>query len=221
MLKTVSYILVELRRHVPFTAMGALSGLVIMAVLVMGGYLNDVVSVAPSIFFTLHPTHVLLSALVTTGVYRFHNYRGSVFMMFIIGYVGSVGIATLSDCLIPYLSEIILDLPNRELHIGFIEKPWLTNLAALFGVTVAYIRPATKFPHAGHVLISTWASLFHVLMALGYELNIIMIVSISVFLFIAVWVPCCFSDIVFPMLFVSETSDVRESEKFQVRNHIT
>ena len=220
MVKTVSYILIELRRHAPFTAAGSLSGLVIMAVLVMGGYLNDVVSVAPSIFFILHPTHVLLSALVTTGLYRVHSSRGSVFITFIIGYVGSVGIATVSDCLIPYLSEIILALPNRELHIGFIEKPWLTNLAALFGVTFAYIRPATKFPHAGHVLISTWASLFHVLMALGYELNIIMIVSISLFLFIAVWVPCCISDIVFPMLFVSETGDVRE-KRILSKNHIS
>lgn len=220
MVKTVSYILVELRRHAPFTAAGATSGLCIMAVLVMGGYLNDVVSVAPSIFYILHPTHVVLSALVTTGLYRFHNSRGSVFITFIIGYVGSVGIATVSDCLIPYMSEIILALPNRELHIGFIEKPLLTNLAALFGVTVAYIRPATKFPHAGHVLISTWASLFHVLMALGYELNIIMIVLISLFLFIAVWVPCCISDIVFPMLFVSETGDVRE-KRILSKNHIT
>lgn len=220
MAKTVTYILVELRRHVPFTTAGAISGLFIMAVLVMGGYLDNVVSVASTVFYILHPAHVLLSALVTTGVYKFHNSRGSIFITFIVGYVGSVGIATVSDCLIPYLSEAILALPNRELHIGFIEKPFLTNLAALIGVLIAYIRPATKFPHAGHVLISTWASLFHVLMALGYELNMIIMVSISLFLFIAVWVPCCISDIVFPMLFISETSDVGEDKNFK-QNHIT
>jgi hypothetical protein len=28
-----------------------------------------------------------------------------------------------------------------------------------------------------------------------------------VFLFIAVWIPCCASDIVFPLLFASTTSD--------------
>ena len=220
MIKTVSFILVELKRHAPFTTVGAVSGLAIMAVLVMGGYLNYVIPVSPAIFYILHPAHVVLSALVTTGLYRYHNYRGSVFITFIIGYVGSVGIATVSDCLIPYLSEVILDLPNRELHIGFIEKPLLTNLAALFGVTVAYIHPATKFPHTGHVLISTWASLFHILMALGHEHDIIMIVSISLFLFIAVWVPCCISDIVFPMLFVSETGDVRE-KRILSKNHIS
>ena len=121
--------------------------------------------------------------------------------------MGSVGIATMSDCLIPYLSEVILALPNRELHIGFIEKPWLTNLSALFGVTIAYIRPATKFPHTGHVLISTWASLFHVLMALGQELDPMTMILISMFLFVAVWFPCCLSDIIFPMLFITKVSD--------------
>jgi len=220
MIKTVSFILVELKRHAPFTAIGAVSGLGIMVVLVTGGYLNYVVPVSPSLFYILHPAHVVLSALVTTGLYRFHNSRGSVFITFIIGYVGSVGIATVSDCLIPYLSEVFLALPNRELHTGFVEKPWLTNLAALFGVTVAYIRPATKFPHTGHVLISTWASLFHVLMALGHELDMIMMVSISVFLFFAVWFPCCLSDIIFPMLFVTKMSDARGNEKFQSKNLI-
>ena len=221
MIKTVSLVLVELKRHAPFTAAGAVSGLVIMALLVMGGYQKYVVPVSPSIFYILHPTHVVLSALVTTGLYRFHNYRGSVFLTFLIGYVGSIGIATLSDCLIPYLSEVIFALPNRKLHIGFIEKPWLTNLSALFGVMVAYIRPATKFPHTGHVLISTWASLFHILMALGHELDMIMMVSISVFLFFAVWLPCCLSDIVFPMLFVTKVSNSKKNEIFQSKNHIT
>jgi len=86
---------------------------------------------------------------------------------------------------------------------------------------VAYIRPATKFPHTGHVLISTWASLFHIFMALGHELDMIMMVSISMFLFLAVWIPCCLSDIVFPMLFITKMSTAKENDKFQLRNHIT
>jgi hypothetical protein len=118
--------------------------------------------------------------------------------------LGSIGIATLSDSIIPYLAEIMLDMPNRKIHIGFIEKWWLVNPLALLGVAIAYFRPRTKFPHAGHVLLSTWASLFHIMMAIGSDLNLFYYIAVFLFLFLAVWIPCCVSDIIFPLLFVKQ-----------------
>jgi hypothetical protein len=38
-------------------------------------------------------------------------------------------------------------------------------------------------------------------MALGEQVNVLTMGLITVFLFLAVWVPCCTSDIVFPLLF--------------------
>jgi hypothetical protein len=70
------------------------------------------------------------------------------------------------------------------------------------GIAIALLRPMTKFPHSGHVLISTWASLFHIIMAIGQTINMVTIISVFVFLFLAVWLPCCLSDIIFPLLFV-------------------
>ena len=75
------------------------------------------------------------------------------------------------------------------------------NPLALGGIAIGYAWPHTKFPHAGHVLLSTWASLFHVTMALGTELRLIEGVLIALFLFLSVWLPCCTSDIVFPLIF--------------------
>ncbi|MEE9583677.1 MAG: hypothetical protein V3W01_03340, partial [Dehalococcoidales bacterium] len=63
-----------------------------------------------------------------------------------------------------------------------------------------YLRPATKFPHFGHVLLSTWASLFY-FTAFGVAEWIPLLPFIFLFLFFAVWLPCCVSDIVFPLLF--------------------
>ena len=158
------------------------------------------------IFYILHPAHVVLSALVTASMYELHRKKpggGSfLFKVFLVGYTGSIGIATLSDSIIPYLGEVLLSLPNREIHIGFIEKWWLVNPLAFLGVTIAYFRPATRFPHAGHVLLSTWASLFHIILALGGGLTPSLLFFILVFLFISVWIPCCLSDIIFPLLFV-------------------
>ncbi len=191
----------ELRHHVPFTALGAVTGIIIMAVIVYSNTLPQVTQISPTIFYTLHPLHVILSAMVTTAMYKRYT-NGKIWAAVLVGYLGSIGIATLSDSVIPYLGESLLDLPHRESHIGFIEKWWLVNPAALLGITISLWKPTTKFPHSGHVLISTWASLFHVIMALGETANWILFLIIFLFLFLAVWLPCCLSDIVFPLLFV-------------------
>lgn len=201
----IKQILTELRIHVPFTLFGAATGIIIMLV-----FQRLPQKTAYDIFYVLHPIHVLLSALVTSAIYELHacppgnHVRGkcNLWILFIIGYAGSVGIATLSDSIIPYLGEILLKMPNRGIHLGFIEKWWLVNPLAILGVVIAYFWPHTKFPHAGHVLISTWASLFHIIMATGKDLSLFSYIIVFVFLFLAVWLPCCVSDLVFPLLFV-------------------
>ena len=191
----------ELRHHVPFTALGAVTGIIIMAVIVYSNTLPQVAQNSPTVFYTLHPLHVVLSAMVTTAMYKRYT-NGKIWAAVLIGYLGSIGIATLSDSVIPYLGESLLDLPYREAHIGFIEKWWLVNPAALLGIGISLWKPTTKSPHSGHVLISTWASLFHVIMALGETVSWSLYLVIFLFLFLAVWIPVCLSDIVFPLLFV-------------------
>ena len=193
-LKNIS---LELKAHAPFTILGTLSGIVLMAIVV---YARVPGTVSKGLFATFHPLHVLLSALVTAGMYRLHS-KGRLLPTILVGYFGSIGIATLSDCLIPYLGEYLLDMPHKAVHLGFIKEWWLVHPLAVIGIIIAYVRPRTKVPHAGHVLLSTWASLFHMLMALGDELNLLTAGLSAVFLFLAVWIPCCTSDIVFPLLF--------------------
>jgi len=164
-------------------------------------------SASNAFFWTLHPIHVLLSALVTAAMYRLYG-RGGLGATILVGYLGSVGIATLSDSIIPYFGEYLLGLPNKDVHLGFIEKWWLVNPLALAGIAIAWFYPKTKFPHAGHVLLSTWASLFHMTMALGEQVDVFTMGLITVFLFLAVWVPCCTSDIVFPLLFSKECQEL-------------
>jgi hypothetical protein len=187
----------ELKQHAPFTALGTLTGIVLMAVIIKAQIPRETSAV---LFWTCHPAHVFLSALVTTAMYRLHGNRGF-WKTLAVGYFGSVGIATLSDSIIPFIGEILLDLPNRGLHLGFIEKWWLVNPLAFAGIAWGCFWPRTKFPHAAHVLLSTWASLFHITMSLGTAISAGGIVLVVVFLFLAVWVPCCTSDIVFPLLF--------------------
>lgn len=187
----------ELKAHAPFTALGTLAGIALLGALL---YARIPVSTSANLFEILHPSHVFLSALVTAAMFRRHGGHGAWRILWV-GYLGSVGIATLSDCIIPFLGEWILGMPNRGFHFGFIEHWWLVNPLALAGIAVGTWRERTRVSHALHVWISTGASLFHIAMAMGGLPNVGAWTAIAVFLFLSVWLPCCTSDIVFPLLF--------------------
>ncbi|MDD5483273.1 MAG: hypothetical protein PHP98_06435 [Kiritimatiellae bacterium] len=201
----------ELKSHAPFTAMGTVSGILIIVFISAA---NVPRGVSETLFWTLHPVHVFLSALVTTAIYKLHTCprvgircltgKCNLWVLIVIGYIGSVGIATLSDSLIPYAAEFLLDMPRKGIHLGFIEKWWLVNPLALLGIAVGCVWPRTRFPHFGHVFLSTWASVFHIAMAMSSPLTWLTALVIALFLFLAVWIPCCVSDIVFPLLFVNK-----------------
>ncbi|ABR55584.1 conserved hypothetical protein [Methanococcus vannielii SB] len=193
----------ELQSHLPYTIFGGILGVIFLSIFY--GVSSDL---SYFLFYKLHSLHVFLSAFVTTSVYKLKKTNVSglkdILLLFFIGYIGSIGIATLSDSLIPYFGEILLDLPNRGPHIGFIEEWYIINPLAFLGIIIAYFRPLTKLPHSFHVLLSTSASLFHIIISLNSSLSIFTYLIILFFLIIAVWIPCCTSDIIFPMIFVND-----------------
>ena len=191
----------ELARHVPFTAAGAVTGISIMVIMVQ----SDVsTGLSDPFFHTLHPIHIALSAVVTTAIYRLHS-SGKVLAAILIGYTGSVGICSISDVIIPYGGGALLGV-EIEFHPCFIEHWWLVNPIVFLGIAIGYWRPTTRFPHAGHVLVSTWASLFY-FTAFGVASWLPFLPFIFLFLFLSVWVPCCVSDIVYPLLFVRKAQE--------------
>ena len=197
-------IAIELKNHAPFTILGAISGIFIMVLIILIKMPTEISYFA---FYTLHPLHIILSAIVTTAMYRKYGHR-QIWKAILVGYTGSIGIATLSDAAIPYLGGILLGV-KMEFEIPFIEtavmpvigiaKWQFVNAAALVGIIIGYLRPATKIPHLGHVLLSTWASMFY-FTAFGTPWLFALLPLIFLFLFLSVWIPCCTSDIVFPLL---------------------
>ncbi|MBN1803937.1 MAG: hypothetical protein JW837_01680 [Sedimentisphaerales bacterium] len=232
--KRIVMIVKELKSHAPFTLFGAAIGILCMFL-----FKNFGSEINHRLFQVFHPAHVILSAIVTASLFKLHKGKSSFLVILLVGYFGSIGIATLSDCVFPFFGETILGVavpvhseshshdpaddqtPRDEqveythqirpkLYLGFIEDWYLVNPAALLGIIIAFLWPHTKFPHAGHVLVSTWASSFHVLMNTHRELSFMMIIGIFIVLFIAVWLPCCVSDIVFPLLLVKSSDDLSQ-----------
>jgi len=227
----IATIVTELRAHAPFTLFGALTGIALMLL-----FRNLSEQTTYRLFYVFHPTHVTLSAIVTASLFRLHEKTKSFVIVLLVGYFGSIGVATLSDSIIPFFGESVLGaaIPTEakvhggvhdhgaevaggqppyepKIHIGFIEEWFIVNPAAILGILIAYFLPRTKFPHAGHILISTWASAAHIMMNTHAEITISIIAGMLIVLFIAVWFPCCFSDIVFPLLFVGPESNLQHA----------
>jgi hypothetical protein len=216
-------VLIELKAHSPFTMFGAFTGIMLMLLF------RDISHQASyQLFYIFHPAHVVLSAMVTASLFRLHEKTKGFLIVLIVGYVGSIGTATLSDSIIPFFGEDILGIAvpteaavhsyehntgaeeqhdEKKLHIGFIEEWYIVNPAAVLGILIAYFLPRTKLSHAFHILISTWASSAHIMMNTYQPMTAVLIVGIFIVLFIAVWLPCCFSDIVFPMLLVKSEGE--------------
>ncbi len=208
--KRIGAIATELRSHAPFTLFGAFTG-----ILCMLAFKNLPQGTSEVIFYVFHPAHVVMSAVVTAAIFKLHSSKANPAVVLVVGIVGSIGVATLSDSVIPYVGEWLLGMRlevhghehggfAHEAHIGFIEGWYVVFPAAIIGSLLGYLKPRTKIPHAGHVLLSTWASSFHIIMAMSGQLGPAQALGSFGFLFLAVWLPCCVSDIVFPLLFAGK-----------------
>jgi len=220
--RRLKHIGTELKEHSPFTLFGAITGIAMMLIFKGISYEGSY-----RLFYIFHPAHVVLSAMVTASLFRLHEKTKGFLTILIVGYVGSIGTATLSDSILPFFGEDILGVVvptesavhshaaqteageshEHKLHIGFIEEWKIVNPAALLGIFIAYFLPRTKLPHAFHILISTWASAAHIMMNIHQPMTAALMAGFLIVLFIAVWLPCCFSDIVFPMLLVKSDGE--------------
>ncbi len=226
--RKVAIVLEELRAHAPFTLFGSLTGIVMMLLFrnlaettsyrlfYVFHPLHVVLSaiVAGSIF-RLHEKGrgILLVVLVgycaSVGTATLSNSIIPFFGESILGVAIPTEDKVHGDHHDQAAPAVAPDIPaaapqthGPKIHLGFIEEWYIVNPAALLGLLIGNFLPRTKFPHAGHILISTWASTAHILMNTHTEVTALMILGMFCVLFIAVWVPCCSSDIIVPLLFV-------------------
>ncbi|MDO8494218.1 MAG: hypothetical protein Q7S68_02660 [Deltaproteobacteria bacterium] len=191
-------IITELVHHLPYSATGVAASLgILLAVEKMDW------SYLPTNFFHIaHPLHIFLSAVVTTAI--FWKYNHTWFKTVLVGLLGTIPICTISDIGMPYLGGWWLKTPI-VFHLCVLEEPWLVFPAAAAGIAVGmflldWVENGTEITHLAHVLVSSLASLLYLVTfdPSLWQNSLWLVFSITV---LAVWIPCCLSDIVFPLLF--------------------
>lgn len=187
-------ILHELQEHIPFTFLATLMAIILII------FVKIVLSkeIPESLFHIMHPAHLFVSAIVTSAL--FYKYKKRIFYALLVGLTGSIIIGSLSDIILPWLGGKSFGF-DISFHLALIKEPFLIISSAIIGSFIGILTRFTKTPHFLHVFLSIFASLFY-LTSFTTGLNIIQFILSIMIVFIAVLIPCCISDIVFPMLFV-------------------
>lgn len=189
-------ILHELKHHLPFTAFATIIAIILVIFL---QYLFQK-QISENLFEIFHPLHVVASSIVTAGI--FYKYKSKVIYALLIGITGSIIIGSLSDIILPWLGGSLLNL-GTSFHLLLIEKPVLILLSGLIGSSIGISTKITEMPHFIHVFLSVFASLFY-LLAFSQIFNTFYFIASFFIVLIAVIIPCCISDVLFPFFFLGE-----------------
>jgi len=196
----------EVAEHLPFSVSAVAVGLaaVGLACFVSGG------AGTQPLFHLFHPIHMLFSAAATTAMFR--RYGRGVVKASIVGMAGAIGVCGLSDVVMPHLSLSLLG-SEAHWHLCIVEEPGMVLSFAGIGVVVGLLASrsvagSTFFSHSLHVLASTVASAVYLVGPLGWPEWTDSTGILFPLLIVAVMVPCCLSDIVFPVIAAGRSARV-------------
>ncbi|MBI4833747.1 MAG: hypothetical protein HY811_02850 [Planctomycetes bacterium] len=189
----------ELAAHLPFSFGAALTSFAIIWLITELGKLGSF----QSAFHIFHPAHLFLSATATTAMFWRHDRK--IIKAILIGALGTIPICAISDIFMPYLGGEILG-KSMALHICLIEEPLLVYpfvaLGIMTGIVASnYLRHITFFSHSAHILVSSLASLLYII-SFGLVDWVPYLGGLVIIVVLSVLIPCCLSDIVFPLLFI-------------------
>ncbi|UCE73163.1 MAG: hypothetical protein JSV56_08985 [Methanomassiliicoccales archaeon] len=216
----------EFKHHFPFTVFSAAAGIIIVSIIFviltsmpLASEVNETADgdeheheegFAESthrLFHVFHPIHCLFSASATTAM--FWRYDKRLLKSILIGLLGSLAFCGISDIFLPFIGGSIIGL-EMELHICLVDHPLSVVPFAVFGViaglTAAEVftkRSSTIFSHSGHVFVSTMASILY-LTTFGFMDWMENMFIVFIIVVLAVLIPCCTSDVIFPLLLVDK-----------------
>jgi len=206
MTRRFQLIATEFAHHLPYTIVGSL---IAMAAVwwfgtqqLQNGHPERLFAQARASFHLFHPLHVCLSAIATTSLFwRHERHLGRAL---VVGALGTIIPCGLSDYVFPYVGGVILG-QQMELHMCLVDHPQLFYPFLTLGILGGFwaeerVTGSHLFSHGAHIFVSSAASLLY-LISFGFTAwmtDVRLVFPAFVIIVIAVWVPCCISDIVVP-----------------------
>ncbi len=188
-----SFFIKEFEEHLPFAIFASALALVAVILFSLFGY-----RLGEHSFEYIHFIHLFFSAAATAMVY--HRYKNGFIRGILVGIVGAIILGSLSDVLFPYSVVSIFRFPAL-FHLPLLEEPLIVIGISALGSVFGQVVKKNYFNHSIHVFLSVFASLF-------YLVNYVVLTGIFAWtvafliLVLTVWLPCCLSDLAFPLLFV-------------------
>ena len=185
----------EFEEHLPFAMFATFLAFLLVIVLNTFG-----ISLERGMFEGVHFTHLFFSAAATSAV--FYRYRKNLIGGIFVGIIGAILIGSISDVLFPYLGAQVFRIPI-SFHLPLLEETLFVLGVSLIGAGFGIFIKKSFFSHSAHVFLSVFASLF-------YIRNYASLIGVFDWVFallivvLTVWLPCCLSDLGFPLLFVGK-----------------
>lgn len=190
--------------HIPFSTFGVMTALLIMGFLTFFVEISGRVHVLPhaleNLYHIFHPSHIFISAVTSTAMFVKHD--RNLAKAICIGFFGSIILCTLSDAIFPFFGGLIIG-GKMDFHVDFLQHPGIVLPFAFIGTVAGLAAPksfekATEYSHSMHIFVSSVAAILY-LLAFGLQNWQMSIGSVFIVTVFAVMIPCCLSDIVFPL----------------------
>ncbi len=207
-------LIAEFAHHLPYTIVGTL--------IAMGGVwwigvqqlnangMPQLLEQSRALFHLFHPLHICLSAIATTALFWRHDRR--LIRAVVVGVLGTTIPCGLSDYIFPYVGGRLLG-QAMHFHVCVIEHPQLFFSFLLLGLLAGLwaeerLVGSHLFSHGAHIFVSSTASLLYLISFgfTGWMFDVRLVFPAFLVIVIAVWVPCCLSDIVVPVAAAADGS---------------
>ena len=196
----------EFAHHLPFTIVGSL--IAMAGVWWFGtqqlnaGHPETLFAQARASFHLFHPLHICLSAIATTSLFWRHERH--LLRALVVGALGTIIPCGLSDYFFPYVGGRLLG-QTMELHVCIVQHPQLFFPFLALGIVAGFwaeerLTGSHLFSHGAHIFVSGAASLLY-LVSFGFTAwmtDVHLVFPAFLIIVLAVWIPCCISDIVVP-----------------------
>jgi hypothetical protein len=143
-------------------------------------------SAAETLFVIVHPLHVLVGSLTIVRM-LVRDVRMTKLPAAMIGYPLAIVIVTITDSLLPFLAELLLALPSRHVHYGFVEYWWIVHPLAAAGILIGLRAPRVQLPRPAILAASALPPLYDMMMAMWRPLDAVSVITVFVFVAASVW----------------------------------